>query len=158
MQNKVVEVNSHEIDTPYSFFFVFQYIGIILFITFFIFLLYHYYHTKEIFFLSEFINFFSTENEKSSTENKESITENKESITENEKSITENKESITENKSINQMIEKMIYKQNDSKPQYCFVGDYNGKRSCVEIHNESCLSGDIFPSEEKCINPNLRYD
>ena len=167
MQKKVVEVNTHEIETPYSFLFVFQYIGILFFISLFIYLLYHYYHTKEIFLLSEFINRFSNSSSELTNQDK-SIKENPEkSIKENQdKSIKENPEKSIEKDSIiveknmmNRILHKMVSKKNkDIKPQYCFVGDYNGKRSCVEIHNESCLSGDIFPSEEKCINPNLCYD
>tara|TARA_B100000424_G_C22935876_1_gene498010 strand:+ start:858 stop:1448 length:591 start_codon:yes stop_codon:yes gene_type:complete len=44
-----------------------------------------------------------------------------------------------------------------SKRKYCYVGNLGGKRSCAEIHeSDKCISGDIFPSEELCINPNLR--
>ena len=43
------------------------------------------------------------------------------------------------------------------KKKYCYVGNLGGKRSCAEIHeSDKCISGDIFPSEEICINPNLR--
>jgi hypothetical protein len=44
-----------------------------------------------------------------------------------------------------------------SKRKYCYVGNLGGKRSCAEIHeSDKCISGDIFPTEEICINPNLR--
>lgn len=44
-----------------------------------------------------------------------------------------------------------------SKRKYCYVGNLGGKRSCAEIHeSDKCISGDIFPSEQLCINPNLR--
>ena len=40
------------------------------------------------------------------------------------------------------------------KSQWCLVGEYEGKRGCVEVSDASkCLSGQIFPSEQKCMNP-----
>lgn len=45
----------------------------------------------------------------------------------------------------------------NSKKQYCYVGNLGGKRSCAEIQDsDKCISGDIFPTEQICINPNLR--
>ena len=46
---------------------------------------------------------------------------------------------------------------NHQKKQYCYVGNLGGKRHCAEIEqSDKCISGDIFPSESKCVNPNLR--
>ena len=40
---------------------------------------------------------------------------------------------------------------------YCYVGQQAGIRSCVEVGpNDLCMSGDIFPTQDICINPNLR--
>ena len=40
---------------------------------------------------------------------------------------------------------------------YCYVGTDQGYRSCIDVENpDECLSGDIFPTNEICINPNLR--
>ena len=40
---------------------------------------------------------------------------------------------------------------------FCYVGTDQGYRSCIDINNENeCLSGDIFPTKDICINPNLR--
>jgi hypothetical protein len=37
------------------------------------------------------------------------------------------------------------------------VGEDRGIRTCAEVGvNDECMSGDIFPSQELCINPNLR--
>ena len=45
------------------------------------------------------------------------------------------------------------------KNGWCYVGTDRGIRSCVDVgYNESCISQDIYPTREKCINPNLRYD
>ena len=40
---------------------------------------------------------------------------------------------------------------------WCFVGEDRVFRSCALVNeNDKCMSGDIFPSQELCINPNLR--
>ena len=40
---------------------------------------------------------------------------------------------------------------------YCNVGSWKGIRSCIRVEDSGkCLSGEIFPTEEGCINPNLR--
>lgn len=40
---------------------------------------------------------------------------------------------------------------------YCYVGMYGGVRSCAEVDSATeCMSGDIFPTLDVCINPNLR--
>ena len=40
---------------------------------------------------------------------------------------------------------------------WCLIGEENGERSCIEINqNDMCMSGDIYPSRNVCINPNLR--
>ena len=44
-----------------------------------------------------------------------------------------------------------------SKSGWCFIGEDRGFRSCIQVNqNDKCMSGDIFPSQEICINPNLR--
>lgn len=41
---------------------------------------------------------------------------------------------------------------------YCYVGEDRGIRSCVKVDKtHKCMSGDIFPTREICINPNLRH-
>ena len=43
------------------------------------------------------------------------------------------------------------------KSGWCFIGEDRGFRTCSEIgQNDRCMSGDIFPSQEICMNPNLR--
>jgi hypothetical protein len=43
------------------------------------------------------------------------------------------------------------------KSGYCYIGEDRGFRNCIEVgENDNCMSGDIFPSQEICINPNLR--
>ena len=43
------------------------------------------------------------------------------------------------------------------KAGYCYVGTDRGFRSCVKVNaNDVCTSGDIYPSKDLCVNPNLR--
>jgi len=47
--------------------------------------------------------------------------------------------------------------QSSSKTGYCYIGEDRGFRSCIKVNeNDDCISGDIFPTREVCINPNLR--
>ena len=44
-----------------------------------------------------------------------------------------------------------------SKSGWCFIGEDRNVRSCAEVGaNDMCMSGDIFPSREICVNPTLR--
>lgn len=44
-----------------------------------------------------------------------------------------------------------------SKSGYCYIGEDRGFRSCIRVgENDQCMSGDIFPTMDICINPNLR--
>lgn len=42
------------------------------------------------------------------------------------------------------------------KAQWCLVGEYNGTRGCINVSDQDkCLSGQVFPSQQQCLNPNL---
>lgn len=42
------------------------------------------------------------------------------------------------------------------KINWCLVGEYQNKRGCVSVtESDKCLSGQIFPSKEMCLNPTL---
>ena len=44
-----------------------------------------------------------------------------------------------------------------SKGGYCYIGEERGYRSCMHVNeNDTCMSGEIFPTSEICINPSLR--
>jgi hypothetical protein len=44
-----------------------------------------------------------------------------------------------------------------SKSGYCYIGEDRGFRSCIRVgENDKCMSGNIFPTMDICINPNLR--
>ena len=37
---------------------------------------------------------------------------------------------------------------------FCYIGEYNGTRSCASVKESSnCMSGDIFDTKELCVNP-----
>jgi hypothetical protein len=41
-----------------------------------------------------------------------------------------------------------------SKTKWCLVGEYKNKRGCIDIsESDKCLSGQVFPNEEMCLNP-----
>lgn len=43
------------------------------------------------------------------------------------------------------------------KAGWCFIGEDRGYRTCSKVgKNDKCMSGDIFPTQQLCINPNLR--
>ena len=44
-----------------------------------------------------------------------------------------------------------------NKKGFCLVGEQQGIRSCITVgKSDTCMSGDIFPSRNLCINPKLR--
>lgn len=46
-----------------------------------------------------------------------------------------------------------------NKTGWCLVGEYEGKRGCIEVNStDKCLSGQVFPEEKLCLNPTFtRY-
>ena len=43
------------------------------------------------------------------------------------------------------------------KTGYCYIGEDKGFRSCLQVNQaDVCMSGDIFPTRDICINPRLR--
>jgi len=47
--------------------------------------------------------------------------------------------------------------QSTGKSGWCYIGQEKGIRSCAEIGvNDICMSGNVFPNLEICMNPNLR--
>ena len=81
---------------------------------------------------------------------------------------------IMKNNSLNQALNTAVIKQNSkneyeaddtnsniqkgvSKSGYCYIGEDQGYRSCVYVkESDTCMSGDIFPTNDICVNPNLR--
>lgn len=47
--------------------------------------------------------------------------------------------------------------QGGGKAGWCYIGEDRGFRSCAQVGvNDKCMSGEIFPSQEICVNPSLR--
>lgn len=47
--------------------------------------------------------------------------------------------------------------KSSGKSGWCYIGEDRGFRSCIQVgENDKCMSGDIFPTQEICVNPNLR--
>ena len=44
-----------------------------------------------------------------------------------------------------------------TKGGWCYIGTYSGYRSCSEVGSaDKCMSGDIFPTQDVCVNPTMR--
>ena len=61
-----------------------------------------------------------------------------------------------------QKLEKQNVQPNDSEDMgnqkgWCLIGSYKGIRSCSKVQDaDLCMSGDIFPNQDVCVNPNIR--
>ena len=45
----------------------------------------------------------------------------------------------------------------NKKAGFCYLGKDRGVRTCVEVDsNDTCMSNQIFPTMDKCVNPNLK--
>jgi hypothetical protein len=43
-----------------------------------------------------------------------------------------------------------------NKGSWCLVGDFKDQRGCVEMReHDKCMSGQVYPSQSLCLNPNL---
>jgi hypothetical protein len=89
---------------------------------------------------------------------------------------TNKKPDVMSNNALNQSLNTAIASQNSNnnndyqadeststiqsggnKSGWCYIGEDRGFRSCVEVgQQDKCMSGDIFPSKDICVNPNLR--
>lgn len=47
--------------------------------------------------------------------------------------------------------------RSSGKAGFCYIGQDRNVRQCVEVgKKDTCMSGEIYPSQALCINPNLR--
>jgi len=82
----------------------------------------------------------------SSRENKPSLDTKISSKSESIKKPNEVKPDSSENP-----IQKPI---SSDKQNWCLIGEYQNKRGCVAVNDsDKCLSGQIFPSQQLCLNP-----
>jgi hypothetical protein len=67
-----------------------------------------------------------------------------------EKNIGQNSDYVADDSTSN-------IQKTQSKGGYCYIGEERGHRSCMRVNeNDTCMSGEIFPTSEICINPSLR--
>jgi hypothetical protein len=56
----------------------------------------------------------------------------------------------------NQTTNPIQSSSSSGKSSWCLVGEYNGARGCINVSDQDkCLSGQVFPSQQMCLNPNL---
>jgi hypothetical protein len=103
-----------------------------------------------------------------------SITPNKASSSVSSVPVTQNQPDIMSNNTLNKALNSTQNKQQSNtdyeadeasssiqsgppKSGWCYIGEDRGFRTCAQVGvNDKCMSGEIFPSQEICINPNLR--
>jgi len=102
------------------------------------------------------------------------ITPNKPNTSVSSVPVTQNQPDVMSNNSLNKALNSSQNKQQSNndyeadeasssiqsgppKSGWCYIGEDRGFRTCAQVGvNDKCMSGDIFPSQEICINPNLR--
>ena len=71
---------------------------------------------------------------------------------ENDDNLNENKKQNNDSES-----EPEPIRTNSLNQGYCYVGKINDTRYCAKVSGrDQCMSGDIYPSMDICVNPNLR--
>ena len=102
------------------------------------------------------------------------ITPNKASSSVSSVPVTKNQPDLMSNNSLNKALNTSQSSQNPNneyqadeasssiqsgppKSGWCYIGEDRGFRTCAEVGpNDKCMSGDIFPSQDLCVNPTLR--
>ena len=86
----------------------------------------------------------------------------------NNQNAPDNAQNTALNRALNiskqQELSKQDYVANDSydstqqgKAGWCYIGNEQGYRSCSQVGEaDTCMSGNIFPTQDVCVNPNLR--
>lgn len=75
-------------------------------------------------------------------------------LTENEDSIAD---PINQDNNNTQASEPEPTRTNALNQGYCYIGKINDTRYCAKVSSrEQCMSGDIYPSMDICVNPSLR--
>jgi hypothetical protein len=86
----------------------------------------------------------------------------------NNQNASDNAQNTALNRALNiskqQELSKQDYVANDSydstqqgKAGWCYIGSEQGYRSCSQVGEaDTCMSGNIFPTQDICVNPSLR--
>ena len=106
----------------------------------------------------------------------QNITPNKSSSSVSSTPVTKNQPDIMSNNTLNKALNSSQNEKQQSnssdyqadeasssiqsgppKSGWCYIGEDRGFRTCGEVGvNDKCMSGDIFPTQEICVNPSLR--
>ena len=75
-----------------------------------------------------------------------------------DENVQTKKESKKRAKVVSDDSQSVFQKSNSSKKSgWCFIGEDKGVRSCIDVQKgDKCVSNEIFPSRELCMNPGLR--
>lgn len=101
----------------------------------------------------------TNENANTKDTKEENEDEHEEGVLKNERKIENRLQDVSNS------IKNSIAKKEDKIPEpssseqhgYCYVGKQNNVRHCAKVSSKSkCMSGDIFPTMDLCINPKLR--
>jgi len=76
-------------------------------------------------------------------------------ITKNESYIEPEMFNKSNNLNSNEILDYLLKKENNVQ-EWCFVGESNGVRHCTISEGNKCISGNVFPTKDLCINPKLR--
>ena len=64
---------------------------------------------------------------------------------------------IKNNIARNQQTDPIPLQSNSNEHGYCYIGTQSNVRNCAKVTSKNkCMSGDIFPTMDLCINPTLR--
>ena len=84
----------------------------------------------------------------------EAVNEKNDDITNNAIGQNDKVELPVEDQSSDSKIQTRVSSQ---KSGWCYIGTDRNIRSCIQVgESNKCMSGDIFPSKELCMNPKLR--
>jgi hypothetical protein len=75
-------------------------------------------------------------------------------VTTNETYVDETIFDKSNNLNSNEILDYLLKK--DNVEEWCFVGESNGERHCTISEGNKCISGNVFPTKDLCINPKLR--
>ncbi len=101
----------------------------------------------------------TNENANTKETKEENEDEEEEGVLKNERKIENRLQDVSNS------IKNSIAKKEDKIPEpssseqhgYCYVGKQNNVRHCAKVSSKSkCMSGDIFPTMDLCVNPKLR--
>jgi hypothetical protein len=101
-------------------------------------------------------------NTNTNTNNQDNNSENNDkTVLNNDRTLNERTRdvpnTIKNNIAQKQQTEPVPLQSNSNEHGYCYIGTQNNIRNCAKVTSKNkCMSGDIFPTMDLCINPNLR--